>query len=463
MTLDTPFHTRACDDQVFSVSIVSKALKDVVESEFSAIRVRGEVTGLKKHTSGHIYFALKDDGAVMDAVCWRGTGKTNLLREGLEIIAFGSVTTYPGRSKYQMIIKSFEPTGEGALLQLLQQRKESLKNEGLFDARHKKNLPPFPTRIGIVTSPTGAVLRDIIHRLQDRYPCHVLLSPVLVQGEGASHQVSMAIEFLNNLPVTIRPDVILVARGGGSLEDLFAFNEDNVVRAAFASAIPIISAIGHETDVTLLDFVADVRAPTPTAAAEIATPVLSQFKLRLQELQARITKTLLHNCQQQQLRLRRFENFFKDPLRPLFERQQRLDDVQERLHFGMQHKLVQYRLILGENMLKAPLEKVALAHLRYTHTAETLDREFTQKLSDLSTRLSSLSQGLDQLSYKKTLHRGFCLAQDSDGRVMSSVTQVPISPFVLHFEDGTTSVQKVLKTGIRKPSHSHKTEQGRLF
>lgn len=451
------------DDDVFSVSIVSKALKDVVESQFSAIRVRGEVTGLKKHTSGHVYFALKDEGAVMDAVCWRGTGKTNLLREGLEIIAFGSITTYPGRSKYQMIIKSFEPTGEGALLQLLQQRKEQLLKEGLFDARHKKNLPLFPSRIGVITSPTGAVLRDIMHRLQDRYPCHVILAPVLVQGDGASTQVATAIDFMNNLPLEIRPDVILVARGGGSLEDLFAFNEENVIRAAFSSTIPIISAIGHETDVTLLDFVADVRAPTPTAAAEIATPVLSQIKLRIQELYTRSTKNLFQHCQKQHLRLHRFESFFKDPLRPFFERQQRLDDLQERLHFSMQHRLVQFRLTLGERVLKAPFEKISLARLRYNHAAASLGKSFAYGVSDRAQHLARLSQGLEQLSYKKTLHRGFSLAQDNDGNVLSSVHHIPIHPFALHFEDGTTFVQKVSKQAAKKPSHAIKNEQGRLF
>ena len=464
MTLDTTSPALSCDDHVFSVSVVSKALKDIVESQFSSIRVQGEVTGLKKHTSGHVYFALKDEGAVMDAVCWRGTGKINLLREGLEIIAFGTITTYPGRSKYQMIIKSFEPTGEGALLQLLQQRKEHFLKEGLFDARHKKNLPAFPSRIGIITSPTGAVLKDIMHRLHARYPCHVILASVLVQGEGASKQVAEAIALMNDLPLPIRPDVLIVARGGGSLEDLFAFNEENVVRAAFASTIPLISAIGHETDVTLLDFVADVRAPTPTAAAEMATPVLSQITLRLRELYGRSTKNILQKVQNYTLHLNRFEGFFKDPLRPLFERQQRLDDMQERLHFSMQHRLVQYRLNLGERSIKAPLEKMTLAGLRCHHVITALDKGFSYNLSDRSQHLFHLAQGLDQLSYKKTLHRGFCLAQNHNGGVLAAMADITQKPFVLHMCDGTVDVQKISTTPPKKTPHAPtKSKQGQLF
>ncbi|MBX9977198.1 MAG: exodeoxyribonuclease VII large subunit, partial [Alphaproteobacteria bacterium] len=219
----TEFPPVETEQPIYSVSIISKALKDVVEGQFSSVRVKGEVTGLKRHTSGHIYFALKDADAVMDAVCWRGTGKVTLLREGLEIIAFGKITTYPGRSKYQMIVSAFDPTGEGALLQVLLQLKEKLLKEGLFEQRFKKNLPAFPKRIGLITSPTGAVLKDIMHRLRERYPCHVLIKPVLVQGEGAAKQVTEAIALMNALPDDLRPDVLIVARGGGSLEDLFAF------------------------------------------------------------------------------------------------------------------------------------------------------------------------------------------------------------------------------------------------
>ncbi|MBI1954062.1 MAG: exodeoxyribonuclease VII large subunit, partial [Proteobacteria bacterium] len=268
---------------VYTVKEISFALKRCVEQTFNQVRVKGEISGLKKHTSGHFYFTLKDEESVLDSVCWRGTKGTAQLADGLEIIATGKLTTYPNRSKYQIIVESFIPTGEGALLKLLEDRKSRLAAEGLFDYKRKKPLPYFPTLIGIITSPTGAVIRDILHRLQDRFPCRVLIWPVLVQGEEAAFQVAKAIEGFNAQQGDLRPDVLIVTRGGGSLEDLWAFNEEITVRAAAASQIPLISAVGHETDTTLIDYASDLRAPTPTAAAELAVPVLSELWLKIQE------------------------------------------------------------------------------------------------------------------------------------------------------------------------------------
>src|ERR1700736_3648736 len=262
----------------YTVSELSLALKRSIEDGFSHVRVRGEVSGFKRHGSGHCYFALKDAEAVLDAVCWRQTAIRLPIKpeDGMEVVCTGRLTTSPGRSKYQLVIDSIALAGVGALLKILEDRRQRLAAEGLFAAERKKKLPFLPEIIGIVTSPSGAVLRDILHRLADRFPRRVLLWPVAVQGEGAAAQVAAAIEGFNRLVPggrVPRPDLLIVARGGGSLEDLMPFNEEGVVRAAAASAIPLISAVGHETDTTLIDLASDRSAPTPSAAAEIGVPV----------------------------------------------------------------------------------------------------------------------------------------------------------------------------------------------
>src|SRR5690242_18505510 len=277
----------------FTVSELSSALKRTVEDSYGHVRVRGEISGFRgPHTSGHCYFALKDENAKIDAVIWKGTHYRMRFKpqEGLEVIATGKLTTYPGKSSYQIVIEALEPAGVGALMALLEERKKKLAAEGLFAEARKQLLPWLPEVIGVVTSPTGAVIRDILHRLEDRFPRHVLVWPVRVQGEGSAEQVAAAIRGFNALPEggkIPRPDVLIVARGGGSLEDLWSFNEEIVVRAAAESMIPLISAVGHETDVTLIDFAADKRAPTPTAVAEMAVPVRSELFIEVDGLARR--------------------------------------------------------------------------------------------------------------------------------------------------------------------------------
>ncbi len=274
----------------FTVSELSQSLKRTVEDTYGHVRVRGEISGFRgAHSSGHCYFALKDESAKIEAVIWKGVhGRMRFKpQEGLEVIATGKLTTYPGSSKYQIVIEALEPAGIGALMALMEERKRKLAAEGLFDEARKQLLPWLPEVIGVVTSPTGAVIRDILHRLEDRFPRHVLVWPVKVQGEGSAEQVAAAIRGFNALPEggkIPRPDVLIVARGGGSLEDLWSFNEEIVVRAAAESMIPLISAVGHETDITLIDFVADKRAPTPTAAAEMAVPVRSDLFVEVGDL-----------------------------------------------------------------------------------------------------------------------------------------------------------------------------------
>ena len=270
-----------------TVSELSGALKRTIENAFGQVRVRGEISGLRRHASGHCYFTLKDEDACIDAVMWRTNTSSLAFRpeDGAEVIATGKLTTYPGRSKYQIVIDRMELAGEGALLALLERRRKALAAEGLFDSARKRRLPFLPRVIGVVTSPTGAVIRDIIHRLEDRCPTRVIVWPVPVQGEGASSKIATAIR---GFPATEpRPDLLIVARGGGSIEDLWPFNEEEVVRAAAESPIPLISAVGHETDTTLIDHAADLRAPTPTAAAELAVPVRAELFTQLAELQHR--------------------------------------------------------------------------------------------------------------------------------------------------------------------------------
>ncbi|MBM3609483.1 MAG: exodeoxyribonuclease VII large subunit, partial [Alphaproteobacteria bacterium] len=277
-----------------SVSELSGALKRTIEDRFGHVRLRGEVSGWRgPHSSGHCYFALKDEGARIDAIIWKGVYNRLRIRpeEGMEVIATGKVTTYPGKSSYQIVIEAIEPAGVGALLAQLEERRRRLAAEGLFDAARKQLLPYMPRVIGVVTSPTGAVIRDILHRISDRFPLHVLVWPVRVQGETCGAEVAAAIEGFNALPeggAIPRPDVLIVARGGGSLEDLWGFNDEIVVRAAASSMIPLISAVGHETDTTLIDHAADVRAPTPTAAAELAVPVKADLLAKIASLAARL-------------------------------------------------------------------------------------------------------------------------------------------------------------------------------
>src|SRR5436189_6049466 len=302
----------------YTVSELSLALKRSVEENFSHVRVRGEISGFKRHGSGHYYLVLKDADAALDAVCWRQTAIRLPIKpeDGMEVVCTGRLTTYPGRSKYQLVIDSIALAGIGALLKILEDRRQRLAAEGLFAAERKKKLPFLPQVIGIVTSPSGAVIRDILHRLADRFPRRVLVWPVAVQGEGAAAQIAAAIHGFNRLPQdgpVPRPDLLIVARGGGSLEDLMAFNEEIVVRAAATSAIPLISAVGHETDTTLIDHASDRRAPTPTAAAEMAVPVRLDLVADLAGKTARLSGGLARLFSERRLPLAGLSRGLPDP------------------------------------------------------------------------------------------------------------------------------------------------------
>lgn len=441
----------------FTVSEISGALKRTVEDQFGYIRVRAELSGVKRAASGHVYFALKDDKAVMDGVCWRGSASRLSFRpeDGLEVICSGKLTTYPARSKYQMVVDHMEPAGAGALMALLEERKKKLATEGLFDPRYKKALPFLPKVIGVVTSPTGAVIRDILHRLNDRFPRRVLVWPVLVQGEGAADQVTKAIQGFNAIDGTTgvpRPDLIIVARGGGSIEDLWSFNEENVVRAAFESDIPLISAVGHETDTTLIDYAADLRAPTPTGAAEMAVPVREELAYTIADLDRRLAGLKATMVTDRAERLRGLARGLPSPKDLLGLATQRFDELAERLPRGLQN--VAQRKALGLNRLIGGLSVSRLRQTanfqdkRLATTAIRLAPAYERRLSDLAARLDTAGRMLESLSFERVLERGFVLVEGDDGKPVARAADLGAGDKVqARFADASVSME-VLGGGV---------------
>lgn len=343
----------------FSVSDLAGALKRTLEDNFGRIRVRGELSRISRPSSGHLYTALKDEQSVIDAVCWKGTLPRLSIKpeEGMEVICTGRITTYAPRSSYQLVIESMELAGQGALLKMLEERRKKLGAEGLFDAGRKKTLPFLPEIIGVVTSPTGSVIRDIIHRLNDRFPRHVIVWPVIVQGEAASKQIAEAIQGFNAISKKSgkRPDLIIVARGGGSLEDLMPFNEENVVRAVAQSDIPIISAVGHETDTTLIDYAADFRAPTPTGAAEMAVPVRLNLLAQIKENEKRLIHALTRTLSENRHRLKALEASLGQPERVLELKTQKTDHLAHKID-------ILYRQILNDKNNRLHKTSIRLTH-----------------------------------------------------------------------------------------------------
>jgi len=453
----------------FSVGEISGAVKRTLEGAFGRVRVRGEISRPNYHGSGHLYFTLKDADAAMDGVCWRGSvGKLGItLEEGMEVICTGRISSYPRSSKYQLVVEAVELAGEGALLKLLEDRRKKLTAEGLFDPERKQDLPFLPEIIGVITSPTGAVIRDILHRLSDRFPRRVLLWPVIVQGDGAAEQVARAINGFNAcVPdgVVPRPDLLIVARGGGSLEDLWAFNEEVVVRAVAESNIPLISAVGHETDTTLIDFASDIRAPTPTAAAEMAVPVRADLEAQLLDNQRRLVAGLERCWEDQRLQLEGLARGLPQPNRLLEEAAQRLDSETDRLKLSGITRLEQHReRVAGVGArLRHPRDVMASAGERLSQTGERFDLAISTNLQNSKTRFDGLdttirlpnalarifkvgqdrvsSQGqlLESLSYKGVLERGFALVRDGDGKpVMRAAEAVAGGVIEVEFADGS--------------------------
>ncbi|MEE8202740.1 MAG: exodeoxyribonuclease VII large subunit [Alphaproteobacteria bacterium] len=441
-----PTESAAGNIPEYSVSEVSQAVKRTIEGSFERVRVRGEVSGLRRPGSGHVYFTLKDESAVLASVCWRGVAAKLRFppEDGLEVVCTGRLTTYPGRSQYQMVVEAVEPAGEGALLKLLEERRKALAAEGLFDEARKRPLPYLPDVIGVVTSPTGAVIRDILHRFADRFPRHVLLWPVKVQGEGAAEEVAAAIAGFNRLAPGAevpRPDVLIVARGGGSLEDLWAFNEEVVVRAAAASDIPLISAVGHESDVTLIDFAADVRAPTPTAAAEMAVPVRADLVVRVLDLERRLVGAVARFMEARRGALKGLVRGLPEPRSLIELAMQRLDHAGEGLLRALTLGVERRRTALAA--ASAGLRPAALNGEveRVRTTLGDLDRRLGRAvlgaLDDGRRRLVTQARLLDSYGYQQVLERGFVLARDDAGRpVTSAAAAKPGSGLALTFKDG---------------------------
>jgi exodeoxyribonuclease VII large subunit len=504
----------------FTVSELSSALKRTVEDAYGHVRVRGEISGFRgPHSSGHCYFALKDESAKIEAVIWKGTHARMRFKpqEGLEVIATGKLTTYPGSSKYQIVIEAIEPAGIGALMALMEERKRKLAAEGLFDEARKQLLPWLPEVIGVVTSPTGAVIRDILHRLEDRFPRRVLVWPVRVQGEGSAEQIAAAIRGFNALPEggrIPRPDLLIVARGGGSLEDLWSFNEEIVVRAAAESLIPLISAVGHETDITLIDFAADKRAPTPTAAAEMAVPVRAELFVEVSTLARRTMLCWQRGQEGRRNELRAAARALPAAGELLAIPRQRLDGASASLpralkanshaHFR-RFTQTSARLtlrVLREQVAQAK-HRLRMSGERMTHSARTLLRNHRDRFAGLEIRLkaSKLSnaqaqrqtiargrervlrlaerarralgttmqrdqarvahsgQLLAALSYRSVLARGFALVRDEAGHAVRAAAAIgPGARLDLEFADGrvaaTAAADRPAPTRPVKPAAS---------
>jgi exodeoxyribonuclease VII large subunit len=452
-----------------SVSELSMALKRTVEDRFGHVRVRGEISGFKRHASGHCYFTLKDERACMDAVIWKGCAQMLRFRpeDGIEVVATGKLTTYPGRSKYQIVIDRLELAGQGALMALLDKRRRALAAEGLFDAERKKKLPFLPRTIGVVTSPTGAVIRDILHRLADRCPTHVLVWPVAVQGEGAAAQVAAAVGGFEAM--ADRPDLVIVARGGGSIEDLWAFNEEEVVRAVADCSIPIISAVGHETDTSLCDFAADVRAPTPTAAAEMAVPVRSDLLAHLREAGLRVSRCAIRAQERAGEQLDNSLRRFPAPEALLAPQQQRLDEMGERLPRGLGSRLNHARADLGHagGALRPPLLEGAVRRGRERLASVRLEPKLvTRRIEDGRRSLDALWRIAAQAHPDKPLERGYARVEDRDGKTLiSAASALAAVRLRLVFADGKVeaSTSDGLEPPRRRPYSTAKTEQPKLL
>ena len=437
-----------------SITEISQALKRTVEDRFGHVRLRGELSGVKRAASGHLYCALKDDKAVLDGVMWRGNAQRLAFapEDGLEVIATGKLTTYAGRSKYQVVIDSLEIAGEGALLALLEKTRARLAEEGLFDEGRKRAIPFLPRTIGVVTSPTGSVIRDILHRLADRFPSHVIVWPVLVQGQGAAEQVAGAIRGFSSLDgqgEVPRPDVVIVARGGGSIEDLWSFNEEIVVRAIAECTIPVISAVGHETDTTLSDYAADRRAPTPTAAAEMAVPVRADLEATLADFAARQRRAVHRPVELGRERLAARVQRMPRPETVFQPYAQRLDELSERLRRGLTLRAGHGREQLAgaaARLSPAVLQRAKREADRRLGAVRLVPALVERPVAEAQQRLSAMARLASQLHPEKPLERGYAIVRGSDGTALTTRAQAETeAKLALQFRDGAIDVAPIGK------------------
>ena len=503
-----------------SVSELSNALKRTIETTYDHVRVRGELGRVTIARSGHMYADIKDDKAVLNTIMWKGQVNKLPFRpeEGLEVIATGRLSTYPGRSNYQLIADSLRPAGVGALMALLEERKKKLAAEGLFDDRHKKPLPFLPRTIGVVTSPTGAVIRDILHRVADRFPVRVILWPALVQGDTAAPQIEAAIRGFNAMEGNNRPDVLIVGRGGGSIEDLWPFNEEAVVRAAFESQIPLISAVGHETDTTLIDYVSDARAPTPTGAAEIAVPVRVDLQFNIDDLEQRNKRALTRHIrragervtatrlprperlleskrqrfdalierlpnatrslvERQRNRLDRLSAGLVSPKQIVREKRASLENATARLSAGLKHAASKKRIAFAKTASRLrpePLQNETRRQREKLISVSLRARPALNRITDKKKRaLASEAKLLDTLSYQATLKRGYAIVKTERGQLLRSAVDVSNAGRVnVTLADGDIAMVPTGAPPVKAPkakaaksssAASKKTDQGSLF
>ncbi len=459
-----------------TVTELSSKLKKTVEDTFGYVRVRGEISGFRgPHSSGHCYFSLKDERARLEAVIWRGQAAKlkHMPEEGLEVVASGKLTTYPGSSKYQIVIDNLEPAGAGALIALLEERRKKLAAEGLFEPDRKQLLPFMPKVIGVITSPTGAVIRDILHRISDRFPVHVIVWPVRVQGESSGREVANGVFQFNQLPEDgplPRPDLIIVARGGGSLEDLWGFNDEALVRATASSMIPLISAVGHETDWTLIDHAADWRAPTPTAAAEKAVPVKADLEAQIADLGARLRGSISRLSTKHRSELRALSRGLKTPDNLLALPRRQFDEASGRLNRSLVIRVdrARSRFVQGGGRLSPHSLTRLLNHNRerYSALAPQLSRRIESRLTSSAEKFERNTRLLKSLSYQSVLDRGYAVIRNAKNAPLTGIKSVKTgSNLTIEMGDGRLQVVAAQKS--INPKTVSKTspakDQGSLF
>ena len=414
----------------FTVTEFSRSIKRVVEDAFGYVKIKGEVTGFKRASSGHIYFSLKDDDATLSAVCFRNAASLIdfEMADGLQITASGRVTTFEGRSNYQIIVEKLEISGIGAILEMLEKRRQKLALEGLFDAVHKKPLPYFPKIIGVITSETGAVIEDIKHRIEARCPTHIKLYPTLVQGPKAALEIINAIKFFNKLKDAERPEVLIIARGGGSFEDLLPFYDEALIRAVFDSKIPIISAVGHETDTTLIDFVSDVRAPTPTAAAEFATLVISDLKMRLNFLQEKLKFLPQNFLAEKSNQIKNLQRYIVDPAQMLNQINEKFLFLEKRF-FNVAKNFIEKKsqeLSAIKISNQRISDQINIAEQKIERAVKSLKLGVNDRLKSINISLQNLNKLLINNNYREVLKRGFTLIKNEKNHIVSSIAEIKV-------------------------------------
>ncbi len=430
----------------FTVSEFSRSIKRVVEDSFGYVRIKGEVSSFKKAASGHLYFSLKDENSLLSAVCFRNAAQLVAfeIADGLQVCASGRITTFEGRSNYQIIIEKLEIAGVGAILEMIEKRRQKLISEGLFDEINKKPIPFFPKTIGVITSETGAVIEDIKHRIEDRCPTHLMIFSTLVQGEKAAAQIIEGVRFFNRMPAAKRPEVLIIARGGGSFEDLMPFNDESLVREIFKSEIPVISAIGHETDTTLIDYVADLRAPTPTAAAEMATPILADLKATLNFLSEKITLLPQNFLQQHFFHLKNLQRYIADPSKTLFQIKEKFLQISNNFDFSARRFLEKRneKILSIRDIEQKVLQRFLLLKQRHEFVFKSLDLALLNRLKETKSTLENLSKLLKSNHYREVLKRGFALIKNKNDHLISSVLDVSLNEeIIVELSDGKIATQ----------------------